>query len=276
MEIRFGDADAIVDLVEKIARRQGVGDLLAEGSRQMAARLGQGSERFAMHVKGLELPAYDPRAAKITGLGYVTANRGGDHMTGYIQGPAFVDVPFLIVEDSAIRDPFVADPRRSKGPGRSGGCAHRHGLHRGCKFMAMGLTAEELTRSAGGRHRLGLGRGGFRRGDVYNLARLYCVGSDRRQHDVLPARLMEELPERPSGGHGYRPNGDDGRLSDAYFASGAGTRRQESHCRQASPARSRGVRGGLLAESTREDCRALWKPDVLCRSPGSELSARSI
>ena len=77
--MEFGDADLVVDLIERIAKREGIGDLLAEGSRRMAEILGGGSEHFAMHVKGLEMPAYDPRAAKITGLGYVTANRGGDH-----------------------------------------------------------------------------------------------------------------------------------------------------------------------------------------------------
>ncbi|UCH58442.1 MAG: aldehyde ferredoxin oxidoreductase family protein, partial [Anaerolineales bacterium] len=111
LALQFGDGDLVVALVEKIGRREGIGDLLAEGTQRMAARLGGGSEHFAMHVKGLELPAYDARAAKITGLGYVMASRGGDHMNGYIQGPTFIDVPFLIVEESSIRDPFVAEPK---------------------------------------------------------------------------------------------------------------------------------------------------------------------
>ena len=81
LELKFGDSELVVSLIEKIANREGIGNLLAEGSKAMSEKLGQGSEHFAMHVKGLELPAYDPRAAKITGLGYVTANRGGDHIT---------------------------------------------------------------------------------------------------------------------------------------------------------------------------------------------------
>jgi len=220
MEIRFGDADAIVDLVEKIARRQGVGDLLAEGSRRMAERLGQGSERFAMQVKGLELPAYDPRAAKITGLGYVTANRGGDHMTGYIQGPAFVDVPFLIVEDSAIRDPFVADPKEAKVLVDLEDALTAMDCLGGCKFMAMGLTAEEVTDLLEAATGWDVGVEGFRRSGerVYNLERLYCAREGhRRQHDVLPARLMEEpLPGGPAAGMVIdRPMMDA--FLDAYF-----------------------------------------------------------
>jgi len=112
--LEFGDAELLVDLVEWIGQRKGVGDLIAEGTRRMAERLGYGSEHFAMQVKGLELPAYDPRAAKLTGLGYVTANRGGDHMNGYIVGPTFIDLPFLIVEESMIRDPSVADPQDAR------------------------------------------------------------------------------------------------------------------------------------------------------------------
>ena len=104
--LKFGDGDLVVDLVEKIGRREGIGDLLAEGTQRMSEHLGGGSAHFAMHVKGLELPAYDPRAAKITGLGYVTANRGGDHMNAYIQAPTFIDIPFMIVEDSTDSGPI--------------------------------------------------------------------------------------------------------------------------------------------------------------------------
>ncbi len=57
--LNFGDADLLVDLVERIGKREGIGDLLAEGTQRMSERLGGGSEHFAMHVKGLELPAYD-------------------------------------------------------------------------------------------------------------------------------------------------------------------------------------------------------------------------
>ncbi len=64
LALEFGDGRLVVELVEKIARREGIGDLLAEGSRVMAERLGGGSDHFAMHVKGLELPAYDPHATR--------------------------------------------------------------------------------------------------------------------------------------------------------------------------------------------------------------------
>ncbi|MGC8604094.1 MAG: aldehyde ferredoxin oxidoreductase family protein, partial [Desulfomonilaceae bacterium] len=72
LEVNFGNADAVIELIHRIARRENIGDLLAEGTMRLAEKWGQGSETFAMHVKGLELPAYDCRATKITGLGFAT------------------------------------------------------------------------------------------------------------------------------------------------------------------------------------------------------------
>jgi aldehyde:ferredoxin oxidoreductase len=203
-ELRFGDAEAIVELVELIARRQGLGDLLAEGSRRMAERLGHDSQRFAMHVKGLELPAYDPRAAKITGLGYVTANRGGDHMTGYVQGPAFVDVPFLIVEESAIRDPFIADPEEAQVLVDLENALTVMDCVGGCKFMATTLTADDITELIAAATGWEFTVQDFRRSGerVFNLARL-CAAREGagRKADTLPPRLMEEpLPAGPAKG----------------------------------------------------------------------------
>ncbi|MCB9700367.1 MAG: aldehyde:ferredoxin oxidoreductase [Myxococcales bacterium] len=75
--IAFGDD--LVPWLEKIAAREGIGDLLAEGSRRVAARVGQGSERFACQVKGLELPGYEPRTMQTMALGLAVAARGADH-----------------------------------------------------------------------------------------------------------------------------------------------------------------------------------------------------
>jgi aldehyde:ferredoxin oxidoreductase len=76
---RFGDADGAARLLRAIAAREGLGDALAEGSRRAAAWLGGGSDAWAMHVKGLELPGYEPRGLKTTALGLATAPRGACH-----------------------------------------------------------------------------------------------------------------------------------------------------------------------------------------------------
>ncbi len=75
--LRFGDD--VVPWLRAIAAREGVGDLLAEGTRRVAAAVGGGSERFACHVKGLELPGYEPRAMQTFALGLCVASRGADH-----------------------------------------------------------------------------------------------------------------------------------------------------------------------------------------------------
>jgi aldehyde:ferredoxin oxidoreductase len=78
-ELRFGDDAAVLEAIELTARRQGFGEIMSRGVRAVAAYVGQGSERFAMHVKGLEFPAYDPRGAFGAGLSYAVSPRGACH-----------------------------------------------------------------------------------------------------------------------------------------------------------------------------------------------------
>jgi aldehyde:ferredoxin oxidoreductase len=83
LELKYGNHKAMVELVRKIARREGIGDLLAEGTMRVAAKIGKGTEAFAINAKGLELPAYEPRGAKSLGYNYATSNIGGSHSYGY-------------------------------------------------------------------------------------------------------------------------------------------------------------------------------------------------
>ncbi|MGZ4267115.1 MAG: aldehyde ferredoxin oxidoreductase family protein [Solirubrobacteraceae bacterium] len=77
--LRFGDADALLRAIEQIGAREGIGDLLAAGSRAAARTVGEGSEAFAAHVKGLELPGYEPRTLQSMALGLAVNARGADH-----------------------------------------------------------------------------------------------------------------------------------------------------------------------------------------------------
>ena len=79
LELRFGNADAEIKLVENIAYRKGLGNTLAEGVKRVAEKIGKGSKNFAMHVKGLEFPGYDPRGAFGMALAYATSDRGACH-----------------------------------------------------------------------------------------------------------------------------------------------------------------------------------------------------
>lgn len=78
-DIKWGDTDGAAWLLEKIARREGIGDLLAGGVRAAAAKIGHGSEKYAMHVKGLEISGYESRYAPAMMLAYMTADIGGHH-----------------------------------------------------------------------------------------------------------------------------------------------------------------------------------------------------
>ncbi len=83
LELNYGDPTPMVELIKKIAMRDGIGNILAEGSRKAAATIGKGAEKYAIHVKGLELPAYEPRGSKTQGYNYVTSSIGASHCYGY-------------------------------------------------------------------------------------------------------------------------------------------------------------------------------------------------
>jgi len=78
--LRFGECTDLEGLVSKVANREGIGADIAEGVMRMSEKYGGGE--FAIHAKGMELAAYEPRAAQGMGLGYATSNRGGCHLNG--------------------------------------------------------------------------------------------------------------------------------------------------------------------------------------------------
>lgn len=82
MELSWGDGNAVVELVKKIARREGIGDLLADGIMRAAAKIGGGAEQYAIHVQGQELPAHDPRHAPALGVTYRLDATPGRHTQG--------------------------------------------------------------------------------------------------------------------------------------------------------------------------------------------------
>ena len=79
LDVRFGDGEASLAAIEMIAMRRDFGDILAEGVRKTAGHIGGGSDRFAMHVKGMEFPGYDPRGAFGSALSYAVSPRGACH-----------------------------------------------------------------------------------------------------------------------------------------------------------------------------------------------------
>jgi len=82
VDLKFGNEEALINIIEQIALKNGFGSILAEGSRNAAEKIGKGAEYYAMHVKGLEMSAYEPRAFYGMGLAFATSNRGACHNVG--------------------------------------------------------------------------------------------------------------------------------------------------------------------------------------------------
>jgi len=101
LDLRFGNASVMVQLVEQIALRQGLGDLLAEGVARAAKKIGPGAEEFALHIKGQELPMHEPRFKQGMGVGYAISPMGADHCHN-IHDTAYNDVTQMSEEIKAL------------------------------------------------------------------------------------------------------------------------------------------------------------------------------
>ncbi len=96
VELRFGDVDAMLRAVELIGKREGkLGNLLAEGVKRASERIGRGTEEFALHVKGQELPLHEPRIKHALGMGYMVSPTGADHMHNMHDTVAGTEGPFM-------------------------------------------------------------------------------------------------------------------------------------------------------------------------------------
>jgi len=80
IELKFGSSEALLKCIELIAKREGFGNELAEGSARLAQRIGKGTEEFAIHVKGVDMGMHDPRWLPYMGLGYMINPHGADHV----------------------------------------------------------------------------------------------------------------------------------------------------------------------------------------------------
>ena len=79
IDAHFGNAEALIQLIEKIGKREGIGDILADGVKVAAEKIGKGSDKLAQNIKGLEVTGYDLRCLKTAALGFAVSFRGADH-----------------------------------------------------------------------------------------------------------------------------------------------------------------------------------------------------
>jgi len=193
-DLRFGRADLLAPALEDIGYRRGLGEELAEGSLRFASRYGH--PELSMSVKGLEMPAYDPRGMQGQGLLYATSNRGACHMRGNMLGLEVLGLPKLI-------DRFQVQGKSSFVILHQNAMAAIDSLVI-CKFTNMGVAEEYFARTLTSVTGLQFSTGDLIRiGErVWNLERLYNLREGfSKADDTLPPRLLEEpVAEGPSKG----------------------------------------------------------------------------
>ncbi len=108
IDLHFGNAEAQTEMLRKIAFREDIGDILAEGVKRASEKIGKGSKAFAMHIKGVEMTGYDVRGLKTAALGYAVSRRGADHQRHGAYGP---DLKGTVDRFKADKDrgPLVVD-----------------------------------------------------------------------------------------------------------------------------------------------------------------------
>jgi len=207
LELKWGNGEAILALIQKIAYREGFGDLLADGVRRAAEKLGRGKE-IAFHVKGLEIIQADPRGLKGYGLGYAVASRGADHL----RSEPFVELsddPEKGVEMFGVPEATLRLAHKGKGKlvrYFENWCAIIDSLEV-CKNLAGNMEllpfdrAAEAAEAVTGFHFTEDAI--FEIGErIVNLERAYLVREGiRRRDDYLPSRFLKEpLPNGRSKG----------------------------------------------------------------------------
>jgi len=190
--LKYGDPEPMLKLVEKTARREGIGDVLAEGVKRAASHIGKGAEQYAMHVKGLEMPGYDPRARKAMGMNWALSNMGANHNYGWPQ------------QEIGDPKPRLLDPAADEGQGDVIKYNHDstaalelgiacifpshhlqfYGLELMGKMLAAALGASELGSED---YLMHIGE------KVYNVERCFNVREGfARKDDTLPKRMFTE------------------------------------------------------------------------------------
>lgn len=193
IELTWGNPEALISMIEAIAHKENeVAKLLGQGVKIASALLGQGSEEFAIHVKGLEFPAHDPRAFNGLALSYATSNRGACHLQGFTHPfELSLDMPELGIDQPHQRHQIE---------GKGALVANLQDLMclfdslQLCKFILVGgvkltaitewynaVTGEDLSNSD-------MMHTGER---LYNLKRLYNIRCGiSRKDDTLPPRVL--------------------------------------------------------------------------------------
>ncbi len=212
--LKWGNIEGAIELIEKIARRDGIGDVLAEGSRTAAQRLGVG-EQITAEVKGLEMPAHDPRCLHGMGLAYAMSTRGACHQQHKV---LFVEAGMSAYPEVGMEDDY--EGQTSEGKAKMVLLCENFGVPMNaaliCEFVlnciGAGDFVEMLDRATGFGYDIDkLMTCG---GRIWLLKRaLNCLMGVRRKDDRLPKLLL--TPTAEGGAAGSVPDID--RMIDEYY-----------------------------------------------------------
>jgi len=194
-DLQFGRADLLLQTVEDIAFRRGLGAELADGSKRLAAR--HGMPEVAIQTKGLEFPAYDPRGMQGQGLLYATSNRGACHLRGNMLGPELLGAPKMLDRHAYRGKAGIQIVLQ-----HTDAVIDSIGM---CKFVNYAIGDDFFARfisAVTGIHyeEQDLQLAGER---IWNLERLYNLRAGfTREDDTLPPRFLNQpLKEGASAGH---------------------------------------------------------------------------
>jgi aldehyde:ferredoxin oxidoreductase len=200
-ELKWGDANAVLKLIEMIAYRKGIGNILAEGVKRAAEKIDPKTLDSAIHVKGLEIPAHHPRRYQSMGVIYATSNIGASHLQGMAM---LVERGILLPEYGINEVPKDIESKVKAAIIQQSLCAFLDsaGL---CKFAVFGIVnfdmiAEEYTAVTGCRiNKEEILKAGDR---IWYLERLLNIKLGLiPSEDTLPKRFVEEpLEEGPAKG----------------------------------------------------------------------------
>ncbi|MGQ9787726.1 MAG: aldehyde ferredoxin oxidoreductase family protein [Candidatus Hadarchaeaceae archaeon] len=215
LKLRFGNGGAVLKLIRMIAHREGVGDLLAEGVKRVAEKIGGRAKDFVIHIKGLETPAWPPRGSPGMGLALATADRGGCHERGWPVGYEVEGFP----GPSGPVERLSLEGKAELVKWEQDWLAAVDTLI-GCDFSRNGLTPEHSAQLLSAATGWEIKTDEFLRiGErVWNLTRMFNVREGfTRKDDDLPRRFKEEpLPSGPAKGHMVSAS-DLNRMLDDYY-----------------------------------------------------------
>jgi aldehyde:ferredoxin oxidoreductase len=230
LELRFGDADAMLSVIDQIAHRDGIGDLLAEGVARAAQSIGNGAEQFALTVKGQEFPMHDPRGKVSQALAYAVCPTGADHNTTAMDKNYAKKGPFLdAAKPLGLHNTL---PEYSLGPEKVRFYTYMHherSLYNSlliCMFVSEPMVPLTLTKlgevvqavtgwDISDWELLKVGERGT------NLARLFNVAHGfTAEDDVLPPRMFKPVPSGPTADRKIDPQELQKAISTYYAMMG--------------------------------------------------------